>query len=462
MANQVIELTVTLASASLGEGALSQPCLEITSNGGMESLTVRAEVTWQPALSLEPKRRLAIGDVTPDQLQPITAPLLIRNTGGGVLQGRLATDQPWLTFDAATFNVPSGGSVAIQVTANVTDPTFQISSGVIRVESGGEVQEVVATVGVRRDWYDAQTRRRGLIDVGAAPGVVEQVRTLVGHGLTDLVAPGVHADDDAGGAGPHRRDEARHPAQLLGHLDGLARAGLDPAHVDDVGALGHGPVDRVQRGGLGVGGAPVEEGVRGAVDDRHDERRLVGPAAGAQPKRHGGPPDDGPGSRGASTRTWACAWHDRGRTAGAAPAGDPRGGALPVTVLFALTGIAVVVAVAMLAVGRLGELAPTTADRAPLEVPEGALAADDVDAVRFAVGLRGYRMDEVDEVLDRVAVDLAARDERIAELEAQLARPAALADPAAFAPEPAVPGADDEPEPPVLPPVDPPVPPAQP
>ena len=132
------------------------------------------------------------------------------------------------------------------------------------------------------------------------------------------------------------------------------------------------------------------------------------------------------------------------------------------TVLFALTGIAVVVAVAMLAVGRLGELAPTTADRAPLAVPEGALAADDVDAVRFAVGLRGYRMDEVDEVLDRVAVDLAARDERIAELEAQLARPAALADPAAFAPEPAVPGADDEPEPPVLPPVDPPVPPAQP
>jgi DivIVA domain-containing protein len=79
----------------------------------------------------------------------------------------------------------------------------------------------------------------------------------------------------------------------------------------------------------------------------------------------------------------------------------------------------------------------------------GPLAPDDVDAVRFAVGLRGYRMDEVDEVLDRVADDLAVRDARIAELEARLgAGPApspspAAADPAAFAPpalpEPAAP-----------------------
>ena len=90
------------------------------------------------------------------------------------------------------------------------------------------------------------------------------------------------------------------------------------------------------------------------------------------------------------------------------------------TVLFALTGIGVVLAVAMLAVGRLGELAPVAPDRAPLDVPAGPLAPDDVDAVRFAVGLRGYRMDEVDEVLDRLADDLAARDARIAELEGRL------------------------------------------
>ena len=91
------------------------------------------------------------------------------------------------------------------------------------------------------------------------------------------------------------------------------------------------------------------------------------------------------------------------------------------TVLFALTGIGVVIAVAMLAVGRLGELAPAAPDRAPLDVPPGPLAPDDVDAVRFAVGLRGYRMDEVDDVLDRLAADIAERDARIADLERHIA-----------------------------------------
>ena len=130
------------------------------------------------------------------------------------------------------------------------------------------------------------------------------------------------------------------------------------------------------------------------------------------------------------------------------------------TVLFALTGIGVVIVVALLAVGRLGELAPVTPDRAPLDVPPGPLAPDDVDAVRFAVGLRGYRMDEVDEVLDRLADDLAVRDARIAELEGRLTTGAASTsstagvDLAGFAPpappEPAVPsGPPDPPDVPV-------------
>ena len=46
---------------------------------------------------------------------------------------------------------------------------------------------------------------------------------------------------------------------------------------------------------------------------------------------------------------------------------------------------------------------------------------EDVDALRFSLGLRGYRMDEVDLVLDRLRDELSARDLRIAELEASLA-----------------------------------------
>ena len=44
---------------------------------------------------------------------------------------------------------------------------------------------------------------------------------------------------------------------------------------------------------------------------------------------------------------------------------------------------------------------------------------EDVQEVRFAVGARGYRMDEVDAVLDRVGADLAERDAHIGFLQRQ-------------------------------------------
>ena len=97
------------------------------------------------------------------------------------------------------------------------------------------------------------------------------------------------------------------------------------------------------------------------------------------------------------------------------------------TVVFMLAAIAVIAVVALLAVGRLGELPDVEGDRAPLALPDDRpLDGDDVDGVRFAVGLRGYRMDEVDDVLDRLSGDIAARDARIAVLESQLAGGASL------------------------------------
>ncbi len=56
----------------------------------------------------------------------------------------------------------------------------------------------------------------------------------------------------------------------------------------------------------------------------------------------------------------------------------------------------------------------------PVLLPE-CPSAQDVDAVRFGLGLRGYRMDQVDEVLDRLAVALEERDAVIAGLRSQLA-----------------------------------------
>ena len=71
--------------------------------------------------------------------------------------------------------------------------------------------------------------------------------------------------------------------------------------------------------------------------------------------------------------------------------------------------------------------APVYADglAAPVEnLPPVLLPATpepaDVDKLRFSLGLRGYRMDQVDEALDRLRDELAAKNLRISELEASL------------------------------------------
>ncbi|HSN34753.1 MAG TPA: DivIVA domain-containing protein [Arthrobacter sp.] len=57
----------------------------------------------------------------------------------------------------------------------------------------------------------------------------------------------------------------------------------------------------------------------------------------------------------------------------------------------------------------------------PVLLPAEAEPSD-IDRLRFAVGLRGYRMDQVDQVLDDLRDQLAARDRKIADLGAELGR----------------------------------------
>ena len=61
----------------------------------------------------------------------------------------------------------------------------------------------------------------------------------------------------------------------------------------------------------------------------------------------------------------------------------------------------------------------------PVLLPADATPAD-VDHVRFALGLRGYRMDQVDQVLDDLRDQLAARNAEIESLREQLRDSAAL------------------------------------
>lgn len=92
---------------------------------------------------------------------------------------------------------------------------------------------------------------------------------------------------------------------------------------------------------------------------------------------------------------------------------------------FLLIAMVVVVAAVTLAVvggGGDGGLAEAEPDRLHDPLPaDRPVSRADVEAVRLPVCVRGYRMNDVDDVLDRLGAELAERDARIAELEAALA-----------------------------------------
>jgi DivIVA domain-containing protein len=93
--------------------------------------------------------------------------------------------------------------------------------------------------------------------------------------------------------------------------------------------------------------------------------------------------------------------------------------------LFLVVALAVVVAAVTLAVVGGGESAALP--EAPPERLDDPLPADrpvgrgDVEALRFPLVLRGYRMAEVDDALGRLGAEIAERDARIADLESALA-----------------------------------------
>ncbi|MDQ0922739.1 DivIVA domain-containing protein [Pseudarthrobacter sp. W1I19] len=65
-------------------------------------------------------------------------------------------------------------------------------------------------------------------------------------------------------------------------------------------------------------------------------------------------------------------------------------------------------------------LAEPPANLPPVLLPANAVPQD-VDSVRFSLGLRGYRMDQVDQVLDELRDQLAASRNEVETLKARLA-----------------------------------------
>jgi DivIVA domain-containing protein len=94
-------------------------------------------------------------------------------------------------------------------------------------------------------------------------------------------------------------------------------------------------------------------------------------------------------------------WHDRG-----------------VPLLFGiLVSAGVIFAIFAVTVGRGGSMTQFQPDWPGRPLPQDRpVRASDLADARFSVAFRGYRMAEVDEALDRLAVEIAQRDERIQQL----------------------------------------------
>ncbi len=78
--------------------------------------------------------------------------------------------------------------------------------------------------------------------------------------------------------------------------------------------------------------------------------------------------------------------------------------------LFAILIVLAMGGVAMVAAGRGTPLQPSYDDRPASGLPDGVLGGDDLRRVRFSLAFRGYRMSEVDALLDRLATEREEAD----------------------------------------------------
>ncbi len=102
----------------------------------------------------------------------------------------------------------------------------------------------------------------------------------------------------------------------------------------------------------------------------------------------------------------------------------------------AVVAVAALGIAAVAAAGGVGEMSSDPVeDVYRQQLPEHPLSAEDIRAARFGVTLRGYAMDQVDDLLERLAREVAERDARLAALGDRARSPGDLPDPRPAGPE---------------------------
>ena len=103
----------------------------------------------------------------------------------------------------------------------------------------------------------------------------------------------------------------------------------------------------------------------------------------------------------------------------------------------AVVAVAALGVAAMAAAGGMGQMSRDPVhDTYRQDLPERPLAAEDIRRLRFGVTLRGYAMAQVDDVLERLAREIAEKDATIAALTAAADGQSAIPTGRRMAPEP--------------------------
>jgi DivIVA domain-containing protein len=79
-------------------------------------------------------------------------------------------------------------------------------------------------------------------------------------------------------------------------------------------------------------------------------------------------------------------------------------------IIVVLVGVVIVLGAALALSLTEGGLRHEPVDHGDLGLPDRPLTADDIATLRFRTGIRGYRMEDVDAALDRVAESLRASE----------------------------------------------------
>lgn len=77
-----------------------------------------------------------------------------------------------------------------------------------------------------------------------------------------------------------------------------------------------------------------------------------------------------------------------------------------------LVGLVILIGAALVLAFRGDGLPEETVDHADLGLPDRPLTSADIAKLRFRTGFRGYRMEDVDTALDRVAASLREAQSR--------------------------------------------------